>query len=170
MLKQLKNKHLILAMFIAPILAIIAYVAVDYRLSETPTAAVAGDSYKLAAKSNCRYKSGVCTLHNADIKLTLSAERKSATEVVLSIAANLPVQKILIAVYDGSGDAPPTDMQPLSADWTGWTKTVRIEEPQSSSLRLVVNIDGATYFAETSAVFVDFETGFSRDNFSNDTN
>ncbi|NOQ87942.1 MAG: hypothetical protein GQ550_03380, partial [Gammaproteobacteria bacterium] len=52
----LKNKHLILAMFVAPVLAIIAYSSVDTIVSEQPQAAMQGSSYKLAAKSNCRYQ------------------------------------------------------------------------------------------------------------------
>jgi len=72
MLKTLTNKHLIIAMIVAPILAVIAYYGVDRVVSETPHKAVKGQSYPLAAKSNCRYKSGECTLKNGDISLTIN--------------------------------------------------------------------------------------------------
>lgn len=44
-----KNKHLIIALLIAPILSLIAYFGTDLALSEKPHAAKEGESYKLPA-------------------------------------------------------------------------------------------------------------------------
>ena len=61
-----KNKHFIVALLIAPILAIIAYFGVDIAVSEKPHAAKKGQSYKLVSKSNCRYTSGLCDMENGE--------------------------------------------------------------------------------------------------------
>ena len=43
----LKNKHMVIAMLMAPVLALISYYAVNALVSETPHAAEAGQSYLL---------------------------------------------------------------------------------------------------------------------------
>jgi NADH:ubiquinone oxidoreductase subunit 3 (subunit A) len=60
-----KNWHVIIAMIVAPILAVLAWFAVDYFVAERPHAAKEGAAYSLIAKSNCRYDSGQCDLENA---------------------------------------------------------------------------------------------------------
>ena len=49
-----KNKHVVVAMLVAPILAILAWFAVDSMVAERAHSAKPGASYKLVAKSNCR--------------------------------------------------------------------------------------------------------------------
>ena len=67
-----KNKHLVVAMLVAPILAILAWYAIDVLVGEKPRPAEEGQSYPLAEKPNCRYGSGACGLKNADFELQLS--------------------------------------------------------------------------------------------------
>ncbi|WP_185233917.1 hypothetical protein [Teredinibacter franksiae] len=167
MLNQLKNKHFILAMFIAPVLAIIAYLAVDYKVSEKPKSAIQGGSYKLAANSNCRYQSGICTLRNADVKINIRAERKSTHLIGLTLISELPLQNVVVALYDGEQESPPERLASSNSEAAeGWYAEVKINDPAQSYVRLAAQIEGATYYAEVPAVFVDFETSFERDNFA----
>ena len=53
-----KNRHLVIATLMAPVLALISYYAVNALVSETPHAAKAGQSYQLAEKPNCRRGGG----------------------------------------------------------------------------------------------------------------
>lgn len=163
----LKNKHLILAMFVAPTLAIIAYFSVDYIVSEKPQAALQGSSYKLAAKSNCRYQSGMCTLKNGDIEVHLSARRISEQGVELTMHSELPIQKALVSYVTDYITSAPENMNAATADMDDWHVTLYLDEPEKSTLRLALNISDSTYFAETTAIFMDYETVFSRENFSN---
>jgi hypothetical protein len=161
----LKNKHLILAMFVAPTLAIIAYFSVDYVVSEKPRAAEPGSSYKLVAKSNCRYQSGNCTLENGDVEVHIQAQRSGDSQVDLSMQSELPIQNAVISyVVDGVA-SEPVMMDKASEEAGGWQVTVYLDEPEKSTLRLALNIADTTYYAETTAVFVDYETSFSRENF-----
>lgn len=163
----LKNKHLVLAMFVAPILAIIAYFAVDYAVSERPQAALPGMSYKLAAKSDCRYQSGSCTLENGDIEVQLHAQRLDDNQVGLTLRSNTPIQNALISsVAEGVESAPASITKKPDATDT-WYVMLSLDKPAQSTLRLVLNIAGSMYYAETAAVFVDYETSFPRENFQN---
>ena len=161
----LKNKHLILAMFVAPLLAIIAYFSVDYMVSEKPKAAQQGGTYKLAAKSNCRYQSGVCTLKNGDIEVKLHARRIDERMVELKMHSELPIQNAIISYVVGEFTSQPVAMNTESAAGD-WYVTIELSDPENSQLRMALSIADAMYYAETTAVFIDYETSFSRDNFS----
>ena len=162
----LKNKQVILAMFVAPVLAIIAYFATDYVVSEKPRQAQQGNSYKLAAKSNCRYQSGQCTLYNGDVEVNVRAERINGSLIELSLYANMPLQNVLVSSVVATEETDPVVMQPaVSEENTGRAK-IDIFDVEKSALRLVLELSGLLFYAETPAVFIDYDTTFSRDNFS----
>ncbi len=165
----LKNKHLILAMFVAPTLAIIAYFSVDYMVSEKPQVAQQGSTYKLAAKSNCRYQSGVCTLKNGDIEVHIRAQRIDAAKVRLTMHSELPVKQAIISyVIDGFESEPvqmPVLIDPVSAETNDRHIILQLDDPEKDMLRLALNISDVMYYAETTAIFIDYKTSFSQDNF-----
>ncbi len=161
----LKNKHLILAMFVAPALAIIAYFSVDHLVSEKPQAAIQGSSYKLAAKSNCRYQSGACTLKNGDLEVQIRARRVIDKEVELTVFSEMRIQKVVISYSTDDIFSQPEQMNAATAESKNWQLRLHLDDPEKTKLRLALNISDSTYFAETTAVFVDYETSFSRENF-----
>ena len=162
----LKNKHLILAMFVAPTLAVIAYFSVDYVVSEKPQAALHGNSYKLAAKSNCRYQSGTCTLKNGDIEVHIRARRVGERAVELIMHSEIPIQNALISYVTDKVISTPESMNTTTAEMDEWNVTLYLDDPEKSMLRLALNISDSMYYAETTAIFIDYETAFSRENFS----
>ena len=153
-------------MIVAPVLAIIAYFSVDHVVSEKPSAAKDGATYKLAAKSNCRYQSGLCTLKNADIELVIRAKRIDERTVELVLTSELEVEDVLISLANSEADARPVKMQVKDGQRDVLHVTFDNFDPKRSVLRLAAGIAGSMYYAETTAVFVDYETAFSRDNFS----
>lgn len=162
----LKNKHLILAMFVAPVLAVIAYFSVDYVVSEKPQAASQGRSYKLAAKSNCRYQSGACTLENGDVEVFIRAQRISDKQVELIMHSTLPIQQAIISYVTENIASEPLQMNTTAAEIKSWQVRLNLPDPEKSTLRLALNIANSSYYAEMTAVFIDYETSFSRENFS----
>ncbi len=162
----LKNKHLILAMFVAPVLAIIAYFATDYAVSEKPQQAQQGNTYKLAANSNCRYQSGQCTLQNGDVEINVTVERITESLVEMTLRCNIPAQKVLASLVGDNDTEQPVAMQSDAAEKTVWHAQFNIADPEKAQLRLAVELSGALFYAETPAVFIDYSTTFSRDNFS----
>ena len=157
---------MILAMFVAPVLAIIDYFFVDTIVSEKPQAALQGSSYKLAAKSNCRYQSGNCTLKNGDIEVQIRARRVGDKEIELTMYSQLPVQNAIISYVIENTTSEPEQMKASSSEIKSWSVTLYLDDPEKSILRLALNISGSMYYAETTAVFVDYETSFSRENFA----
>ena len=165
-MQLLKNKHLILAMFVAPALAIIAYFAVDHVVSEEPHSAIQGSSYMLVAKSNCRYKSGICTLENGDVEVKLRVENLGHNQVLVLLSSVLPVQSAIISLVDELDSRAPKSMTLSTEQPDVWSATLYKTPVEGSILRLALNISGTHYYAETTTVFIDYETSFSQKNFS----
>lgn len=161
-----KNKHVILAMFIAPLLAIIAYFAVDYVVSEKPHSAQEGNSYRLVGDSNCRYKSGRCTLQNGDVKIMLQVKRVSEEQVELYLSSELPVQNAVISYVDEAIESEPVKLQASQSQRNTLQTRLDLISPEKSHLRLALKIDNTIYYAETPTIFIDYQTSFSQENFS----
>lgn len=157
-----KNKHIVTALLVAPILAVLGYVLADRSVAEKPDAARSGQSYPLVARSNCRYQSGLCTLVNGDIKINLTANRLDARSVELIAESDLPISQALIAAKSGQHDGAAQNMTPQAS---GWRLRMGLAQPDQTLLRMAFTIDGAVYFVETSAAFVDYRTGYSKENF-----
>lgn len=99
------NKHVIIAMIVAPILAVMTYIAVDRHVRPDPVAAKPGDSYELVARSNCRYESGKCTLYNGDFKIELNvADAANQTDLTLDLNSEFPLEGFRYALVDTNGD------------------------------------------------------------------
>lgn len=158
-----KNKHIVTAMLVAPVLAVLGYVLADRSVAEKPDAARPGQSYPLVARSNCRYQSGQCTLVNGDIKINLTANRLDANNVELIAESALPIRQALVAAKSDNHDGVALSMSPHQSLWS---LRMGLTQPDRTQLRMAFTIGGAVYFVETSAVFIDHRTGFSKENFS----
>ncbi len=170
----LKNKHLIIAMFVAPLLAVIAYFGVDYVVSEKPHTAVEGASYKLIAKSNCRYKSGICTFENGDIEVKLKLEVIEGNQTNVFLRSELPIQNAVVSFVNDLGyeklTTDPVTLnlteKPSGENMNTLFATVNSVPNEKSEIRLAISISDTMYYAETTTVFMNLETSFSRENFT----
>lgn len=151
----LDNKHLRWAMLIAPVLGIVSYVGVDYVVSEKPTVAIQGKSYPLAAKSNCRYTSGQCTLKNGEVEVKIVPHRIDDTLIELRFTSELPLQSVLLSHTDGDESSEPKPLTRQDDAGREWSGPFALPKPADSQLRVVLVLEGSRYFVETSAVFVD---------------
>jgi len=169
MLSVLKNGHFKIAMIIAPILAVLAYLGVDKHLSEQPQPAKQGEAYPLAAQSNCRYESGICTLQNNDVKLNLKVSRLADERIGVVLESGLSLEGALITITDKQDRASPKVMRRNSDKYLSWYAELTGRQTDDTVIRLVVSVLGARYFAEVPARFIDYRTPYSRDNFSRTT-
>ncbi|MFT5117155.1 MAG: hypothetical protein ACI9NY_000683 [Kiritimatiellia bacterium] len=160
----LTNKHLIIALIVAPMLAIIAYYAVDYNVSEKPHQAVKGESYPLIAKSNCRYESGKCTFENGDIEINLVTEKISDNQIELQLRANRPINGAKIALVNEDNFPLPQTMTPLDNSNTHWQITLANSISDSSRLQIALAVNQSLYYGETVTTFTSYKTGFSQKN------
>ncbi|CAM2988659.1 hypothetical protein [Vibrio mytili] len=159
-----KNKHLIIALLIAPVLSLIAYFGTDIALSEKPHAAVEGESYKLVSKSNCRYTSGLCDMENGDFKVKFRSESLTDNTLDLSLHSAFPLEGVKLSVVkDQEKDGQPVDM--ISADQTGQSWYITLPRPASeeSWLRVAIQAEGTLYYGETQTAFIKYETLFTED-------
>ncbi len=150
----LRNKHVLVAALVAPVLALLAYFAMDYMFGETPHAAVEGQSYALVEMPNCRYDSGSCGLKNNEFRLDMNYRRISDDRLALDLSSAFPLDGVLLAlVISETDDKPPVPMQSAAPDGTKWTIELQIAEPETDRIRLVASAGGSVYFGDVSTRF-----------------
>jgi hypothetical protein len=149
-----KNKHVVVALLVAPVLAILAYFTLDFMVGEKPQPARQGQSYPLAEKPNCRYGSGVCGLKNADFELELSALPLSEERVAITLTSLFPLGGVMVSLVAGDQDeGPPLSMLPRSADGTAWSLDMEQPDPRRHRLRLVASANGSLYYGDVATRF-----------------
>ena len=150
-----KNKHVVVALIVAPILSILAWFAVGHLVGEKPQAAKEGDIYTLVARSNCRYASGSCDLHNSDFKLTLEPDMLAASSVALTMTASHSLQSAALGLVDsGSADAP-APMTATGENGKTWQGLIPRPSSPDAVIRVAVTAQGATWYAEVPTVFLE---------------
>ncbi len=159
-----KNKHIIAALIVTPILAIIAYFATDYFVGEKPHKAQPGASYELLEKPNCRYSSGHCGLKNADFEVDMTIQRLDEGFLNLSLKSAFPLEGVKLAlVADPEEQSEPRDMKMQNNDPKDWIITLSQPKTQTSRIRLVLGSNGSMYYGDTDTAFMDYETSFEKD-------
>ncbi|EGA69159.1 hypothetical protein VISI1226_14706 [Vibrio sinaloensis DSM 21326] len=157
-----KNKHFIVALLVAPILSIIAYFGADMAVSEKPHAAKEGQSYKLIAKSNCRYTSGLCGMENGEFKVKFRSEKLTTSELQLSMTSDFPLEGVKLSLVDSQDQAgQPIDMQAADKAGQNWYITLAKPASAESWLRVAIQAEGTLYYGETQTAFVKYETLFT---------
>lgn len=141
-----KNKHVIIALLVAPVLAIIAWFAVDRMVAEEPQVAVAGGAYELVAKPNCRYASGECELVNNDFRLALALG-----DDVITLSASHVLDSVQLAFSDSAGTYGVP--QAFNGAGQSWQLAIAGASPEGS-IRVLASAGGASYYAETSLAFI----------------
>lgn len=156
-----KNKHVITAIIVAPVLAIASYFLVDLAVKEQPLKAVAGNAYKLLANSNCRFNSGKCDLENGSFKSTLRVSEQDGKQV-LSLISDHGLQTASVGFVFGDG----TETGPFEMTAQGnneWVTNFTAPADVNTVLRVALAANGAHYYSETTMGFSKYQTSFSKD-------
>lgn len=152
------NKHVVIALIIAPVLSVLAWFAVGRLAGEDAAPAQPGQSYPLVAKSSCRWPSGQCELENGDFLLTLRIDRG----LRLSLSSAHPLEGVMLGVFDpeagqlAEGELLGFSAGPMvQADESGllWETQLARRPSADDRFRLVAGAGGSTYYAETSTQF-----------------
>jgi hypothetical protein len=153
-MRFLKNKHVVVAMLVAPVLAILGYFALDALVGEKPKPAVEGQSYPLAEKPNCRYASGLCELKNADFELQLGMRTLAPDRVTLTLQSVVPLEGVMVALVEISGgEAPPLPMEPAGQDGLSWSLAMPRPDADRHRLRLAASSGGSVYYGDVATQF-----------------
>ena len=149
------NKHVIIALLVAPILAVIAWFGVDYLVAEQARPAEQGAMYPLVARSNCRYDSGQCDLANNDLRMSIRPVDLQASRTVLSLESEFVLEQVRFALVLGDdevlGSAEPTQ---TSEGDTLWVINIPAHADPEAALRVAVTVQQAVYFVEVPVVFM----------------
>ena len=144
-----KDKHVVIALIVAPILAIIAWVGVDYIVAEKAQPAEPGSMYPLVARSNCRYDSGSCDLVNNDFEVTLRPIDLRSDRTILAVESKFELQQTSLAlVVDGeetAGKGAPTETPDGE---TVWIVNIPVRAEPEAILRVAVTAQDSVYFIE----------------------
>ena len=150
----LKNKHVLTASLVAPLLALMSYFAIDFFVGETPHAAREGQSYQLVEKSNCRYDSGQCDLQNGDFRLSLNPEWGTDGQLLLTLQSVFPLEGVVISLArGGAGDTVPVNMRAVSGDGLAWSIMLDNPDPADDRLRLVASSNQSLWYADAAMKF-----------------
>jgi len=156
-----KNKHVLIATMMAPVLALIAYFGVNALVGEKPHVAEAGQSYVLVEKPNCRHSGGICGLKNGDFELSLSFEWLDNGRMLLELESAHALDGVLLALVESeASEDPPVDMRPVGNDGLAWTLDVAHPDPDSHRLRLVASANQALYFGDIATKFTVIESAY----------
>jgi len=159
----LKNRHMTIAMMVAPVLAIISYFATDYFVSTPPASASAGQSYLLIAKPNCRYQSGECTLINGDLEIDLRLEQAADGSGVLLARSNYPIAGARVALANTGKEAEPRALEARDSSGENWQLPVSRAESRAQELRVAMLANESIFYARTETDFFEYDTVFPRD-------
>jgi len=150
----LKNKHILTAVLVAPVLAILAYFAIDFMVSEPAQVAEAGQSYLLVEKPNCRYNSGNCELKNGNFELELRAESLDDNRLLLLLKSVFPLEGVKVALAENEADERrPMDMRPMGSDGLVWSLDMARPDPERHRLHLVAASGKSLYYGDVATKF-----------------
>lgn len=150
----LKNKHVLTAAIVAPILALVSYFAVDFIAGEKPHAAKEGQSYRLVEKPNCRYDSGHCGLQNGDFELDLVMKRPAGNRPVLNLSSAHPLDGVVVALLlNEKGEQAPLAMIARGEEGLAWSVELDPFDPGHDRLRLAASARDALYFGDVALKF-----------------
>lgn len=150
----LKNRHVLVAALVAPLLALIAYFASDYFFSEAPQVAVEGQSYPLVEKPSCRWESGYCGLKNNEFELDL-AVREVDGETLLLLESVFALEGVMLSVgREETEGAQPVPMRAADEEGRRWSLPLIVTAPGQDRIRLVAAADGSLYYGDVSTAFM----------------
>ena len=117
MFETFKNKHVVVALIVAPILAILSWYATGFIVDEKEHAMKDGAIYTLVVRPNCRWTSGKCTLSNSDLQIDITGKYTSHT-LELDIKSPVQLSEIKIA-YDKNDKPQPMAYDSKNDVWQG---------------------------------------------------
>jgi len=149
-----KNKHVLIATIMAPVLGLVSYYGIGALFGEKPQKAETGQSYQLVEKPNCRYNSGLCGLKNVDFELTLSFERLGNDRLLLKLVSENPLDGVKLALVESPTDEnKPRDMRATRADGLNWSLDIKLPDPERDRLHLVASSMQTLYFGDVATKF-----------------
>ena len=150
---MLTNKHVLAALLVAPILAVLAWYGTgqltdDEKQQAAP--AQTGASYPLVERPGCRYPGGKCGLSNEGFKLAIVVLPTGQ----LRMTSAVPLDFVLVGL-ESEGDQGPMQAQPVSAEQDRWVHNFTVMPSSEDRLRVVAGASGASLFGDVALTFTE---------------
>ncbi|MFO7787243.1 MAG: hypothetical protein R6W87_05630 [Halospina sp.] len=159
-----RNFHFIVALLVAPALAILAWYAADAALGDRKEQAKEGLGYELIGDSNCRYESGTCTMSNGNFELDIKVDRAGEGDLAVRLESAHPLDAMTMGwVNPGADDTEQTPLEPANDKGTLWEGVIPGEASTKARMRVLARADDTSYYGEAKTVFIDYETSFGED-------
>ena len=147
--------HVAIALIVAPILAILAWFAVGQIAGEKAKVAEPGAAYPLVARSNCRWASGECELHNNELEMTILPLELGAQYTRLSLDSEVALAQATFALLVNGQEVVAPAQPDTSPDAPAqMTVTIPAFADPEAMLRVAVTVQESLYFAEVPVVFM----------------
>ncbi|MFT7681481.1 MAG: ethanolamine utilization microcompartment shell protein EutS [Moritella dasanensis] len=137
------NKHTKVAVLVAPLLAVLGYVASDYFIEND------ADEIKLITlvpESSCAVLAGECVLISGDFKVNVFDKAGSTV-----INSTFPLDEAVLFLVDGNNNATPYPLTQVQSNYY-WQAQTPLRELAATSasykLRLIASIKGGNYISE----------------------
>ncbi|MEP0354462.1 MAG: hypothetical protein ABJH06_13715 [Paraglaciecola sp.] len=138
------NKHTKIAFMVAPILAVIGYIAADYYVENQ---AENEKVVQLIPTDNCDVISQTCILKSGDFEVNVFDK-----DNLTSINSTFPLDSATLFLVDSNNEPTAYPLGMIQSPYYWHTETDLRElvgnSGQSYKLRLVLNIKGGSYIAE----------------------
>lgn len=159
-----KNKHVVVALLVAPILALISYFSVDMMVAEKPHAAKAGGHYELLEKSNCRYSSGKCDLKNGDMHIAIQPNWVTNDRLRLTLSSVQPLEKVVSARVNALGEeVSVSSMESLDDSGLTWSTEMMTPDADLERFRLAVSVNETWYYGDAALKFINYQAAVDQD-------
>lgn len=152
----LKNRHVVVALLVAPILAVVTWFGVGWLVGDASVEAVhpaPGASYPLVELSGCRYPGGICRLENNDVKLTLTVRDQTWLDVVSVI----PLDTLLVGLRS-EDSLTPSPAIAMGGGRTRWQLKFDHALRDDDVLRIAASAAGTHYYGEATLAFTGSDT------------
>jgi hypothetical protein len=114
-----------------------------------------GSAYPLVARSNCRWESGECELHNNDLEMTILPLELGAQYTRLALDSEFEVAQATFALLVEGKEVVAMAEPDTSPDAPArMTVTIPAFADPESMLRVAVTVQESLYFAEVPVVFM----------------
>ena len=152
-MSMLTNKHVLAALLVAPILAVLAWYGTGQLTDDVEQQAApaqGGASYPLVERPGCRYPGGKCGLSNEGFKLAIVVQPTGQ----LRMTSAVPLDFVLVGL-ESEDDQGPVKALPVSAERDRWVHNFTVMPSSEDRLRVVAGVSGASLFGDVALAFTE---------------
>jgi hypothetical protein len=141
--KIFQNKHVKVALFLAPFLLIAGYIIADFFVADDNLMPSKNKANQLKIGKNCKLKKAHCPLSYKDLKLELSID---SGHKIFFLTTNKKIKAAMLSV--NSNPLKERVYSLIKKDDFNWQITIEEKQNIFNQIHLVVEYDNSLYYVE----------------------